>query len=116
RPQAATRPAAMTHEHRFFMAAALGYVVGPARHRGLLAVALCAVLASGASAGQRPQAQVVAGVVADITGAVLPDAQVELISAPANVVKTASTDGSGAFRFDDVPPGRYQIRVSFEGF
>src|SRR5207253_5995117 len=64
---------------------------------------------------QRP-VQPVTGVVVDTTGAVLPNAQVELETAAGAVVASTVTDASGNFRLDGVPPGRYDILVSFEGF
>src|SRR5437016_9764865 len=83
--------------------------------RALTVAALGLVFAVNTSAQQRPLSQVVTGVVIDVTGAVLPSASVVLTasSAPA---RTTSTDASGVFRFDDVPQGRYEILVSFEGF
>jgi len=81
-------------------------------------IALAVILAAtvGASAEQRPAAQAVTGVVIDVTGAVLPNAQVVLITPPNAIVRTTASDATGTFRFDDVPQGRYEVRVSFEGF
>src|SRR5437016_8218698 len=65
---------------------------------------------------QRQTGQVVSGVAVDATGAVLPKAQVVLVT-PANApVQVTATDATGVFRFDAVPPGRYEIHVTFEGF
>ncbi|HMF92801.1 MAG TPA: carboxypeptidase regulatory-like domain-containing protein [Vicinamibacterales bacterium] len=59
----------------------------------------------------------VAGVVQDQTGAVLPGASVTLsIAGPAAPVQTSTTDQSGAFRFDHVAVGEYDIRTEFLGF
>jgi hypothetical protein len=58
----------------------------------------------------------VTGTVNDATGAVLPDAQVELKGAPGEPARSTATDATGAFRFDRVPQGRYDIIVTFEGF
>jgi hypothetical protein len=64
-----------------------------------------------------PRGVVVAGVVQDQTGAVLPGAQVTISvagsSAPA---LSATTDQSGAFRVERVPPGEYDIKAEFPGF
>lgn len=58
----------------------------------------------------------VAGVVQDQTGAVLASASVELVAASGAVVQSITADGSGTFRFNNVPPGQYALRASFEGF
>jgi len=58
----------------------------------------------------------VGGVVQDQTGAVLPAATVELVSAAGTVVQTVSTDAAGAFRFERVAPGAYELRAGYEGF
>src|SRR5262245_23901851 len=62
----------------------------------------------------------VSGVVQDQTGAILPGAQVSL--APVGTdgtgtpARTIVTDSKGTFRFDQVPPGSFVIRVEFPGF
>ncbi len=58
----------------------------------------------------------VTGVVQDQTGAVLAGAGVELLDASGAVTRTAAADAVGAFRFDGVGPGTYQLRATFEGF
>src|SRR5258708_23446737 len=63
-----------------------------------------------------PPPNAVTGLVVDATGAVLPNAQVELKSANGATVKSTATDGSGAFRIDGVAQGRYDILVTYTGF
>jgi len=58
----------------------------------------------------------VAGVVQDQTGAVLPGAEVALISASDGSTQAIVSDGSGVFRFERVAPGAYDIRTAFPGF
>jgi hypothetical protein len=59
----------------------------------------------------------VAGVVEDQTGAVLPGAAVTLSpSGPGTAARQATTDQRGAFRFDEIAPGDYDIRTAFPGF
>jgi hypothetical protein len=58
----------------------------------------------------------VSGIVQDQTGAVLPAATVELVNGAGAVVQTATADGTGAFRFDRVRPGQYELRAGYEGF
>ena len=61
------------------------------------------------------QAPSVSGTVIDQTGAVLPNAKVELRSA-AGTPQVTVTDASGHFRFSPVAAGRYDVRATFEGF
>jgi outer membrane receptor protein involved in Fe transport len=58
----------------------------------------------------------VTGVVQDQTGAVLPGAHVDLVTAAGAVVQSTTADGAGGFRFDQVAPGQYQLTARFEGF
>jgi outer membrane receptor protein involved in Fe transport len=71
---------------------------------------------AGAAAAQARAGVPVTGVAADPTGAVLPGAQVQLAPPGGGAEQTTTTDQAGAFRFDQVTPGRYEIRVTFEGF
>jgi hypothetical protein len=70
------------------------------------------------SYGQSAAPAVVTGVVQDQTGAVLAGASVELasVSGGAAAVQSTIADGSGAFRFEKVPPGQYELRANYEGF
>ena len=58
----------------------------------------------------------VVGVVQDQTGAVLPGAEITLVAAGGGVEQHVSSDGAGAFRFDRVAPGAYDLRAEFPGF
>jgi len=58
----------------------------------------------------------VSGVVQDQTGAVLQNATVELVAASGAVQSTTTTDAVGAFHFESVAAGQYELRTSFEGF
>jgi hypothetical protein len=69
-----------------------------------------------AAAQKAPQVPVT-GIIQDQTGAVLPGATVELVSSAAgSTPRTMTADGSGAFRFDGVAAGQYELRATFEGF
>ncbi|HEY7289084.1 MAG TPA: carboxypeptidase regulatory-like domain-containing protein [Vicinamibacterales bacterium] len=64
-----------------------------------------------------PRGVVVAGVVQDQTGAVLPGAHVVIaVGASLAPAQTATTDRSGGFRIERVPPGEYDITTTFPGF
>src|SRR5262245_5256131 len=58
-----------------------------------------------------------AGVVKDTSGAVLPGATVEAAS-PVLIEKTrvAVTDGTGQYRFSELPPGPYMLTFTLTGF
>ena len=60
---------------------------------------------------------VIAGVVKDTTGAVLPGVTVEA-SSPALIekVRAATTDNAGAYRVVDLRPGVYTVRFTLPGF
>ena len=75
------------------------------------------VLAIVLGAAQTPAPGVaVTGVVQDQTGAVLAGATVDLLNASGAVAQTTTADGVGAFRFDSVSGGAYELRATFEGF
>ncbi|HEV3056781.1 MAG TPA: carboxypeptidase regulatory-like domain-containing protein [Vicinamibacterales bacterium] len=112
----------------------LGNVIRFSPARVLCAVCVPLLLLSRAplAAAQTGQATV-SGVVQDQTGAVLPGAPVQLVqlvqpsrsgppaqagrsAAAAETVQTADADSSGAFRFERVAPGNYELRAAFEGF
>ena len=61
------------------------------------------------------QGATVTGIVQDQTGAVLTGATVDL-AAGGRVVRSVATDGVGAFHFDGVAPGTYELRAHFQGF
>ncbi len=79
--------------------------------RLLLAALVLAGLARTQSAGVS-----VAGVVQDPSNAPIPAASVVLATPAGSQVQTTATNASGAFRFDRVPPGEYQVRVQHDGF
>ena len=80
----------------------------------ILAVVFIAAVFGG-QLGQGTTGVAVAGAVQDQTGAVLAGSRVELIDASGATVETTA-DAVGAFRFDGVRPGNYQLRATFEGF
>jgi hypothetical protein len=88
------------------------------RSRSLSALLLTIVLVvmDHPAEAQRPAGLPVTGVVVDPTGGVLPDAQVALRSAAGATLESTATDSAGAFRIDKVPPGRYEVLVTFPGF
>jgi hypothetical protein len=73
-------------------------------------------LPTGRSALAAAPTVTVSGLVQDQTGAVLPAATVELVTASGTVVQTTTADSAGAFRFEQVVAGEYQLRAGYEGF
>lgn len=64
-----------------------------------------------------PRGVVVSGVVQDQTGAVLPGARVAIsVSGSTIPSQTTTSDRGGAFRFERMAPGEYDIRTEFPGF
>ena len=58
----------------------------------------------------------IAGTVTDKTAAVIPNAAVKLTGRSTGFARASSTNESGAYRFDLVPPGEYEVRVTAKGF
>lgn len=85
----------------------------------LLAAALAPLSVHAQLAGAPPDsAATVSGVVVEQgSGAPLPGAEVSLAGGPATRgVGTRVTDERGAFRFEEVPPGTYMLRVELIGY
>src|ERR1035437_482561 len=80
-------------------------------------VALIGMFGGSLGAQPRQAGLTVTGVAVDATGSVLPHAEVVLTTAgTTTTVATTTTDGAGTFRLASVPPGRYDVHVTFEGF
>ena len=56
------------------------------------------------------------GTITDPADAVVPKAVLTAIEAATGNVHTTTSDGSGLFRFNDIPPGKYALRVNAAGF
>src|SRR5438128_761400 len=78
-------------------------------------IAALLLLAGPAMAQTSPPVSVT-GVVQDQTGAILRDASVQLVTASGAIAQSTQTDPSGVFHFDQVGPGTYDLRATFEGF
>jgi Carboxypeptidase regulatory-like domain len=82
--------------------------------RRFLLAGVFVVLNALAASAQRPSGVTLGGTVTDQTGAVLPNAQVELRNA-ASEPRTTTTNEAGEFQFASISPGRYEIVAVFEG-
>src|SRR5579871_1926405 len=76
----------------------------------------CALLVLCAGAFAQTVASSLIGVVEDPANAVVPSATVTLTEAESGAVRTASTDTTGVFRFLNIAPGTYSIKVTVTGF
>src|SRR5712692_8102015 len=56
------------------------------------------------------------GTVTDPSGAVVPDAKVTLTNVDTGVSTTVPSNGDGLFRFPSLPPGRYKVTATKQGF
>jgi Carboxypeptidase regulatory-like domain/TonB-dependent Receptor Plug Domain len=79
----------------------------------VLAVALLTAIAGAQSGGNSGS---VNGTVVDATGAVIPKATVEIRNPVSGFDRTATTDGSGAFSFPNIPFNPYHLTVKADGF
>ncbi len=59
---------------------------------------------------------VVTGNVTDVSGAVVPDAEVLLLNQGTKVQQTTRTENNGTYRFPLVPPGVYTVTIKANGF
>src|SRR5436190_10268694 len=57
-----------------------------------------------------------AGIVTDPSGAVLPGAEVQLVSEGTNAIMSKLTGETGEFLFDYVPVGTYTLKIGMQGF
>jgi len=83
--------------------------------RRLLFCSLCLLAATGANA--QVQTGSIVGAVSDSSGAVLPGVMVSVAGERLiGGVQTFTTDASGAYRFDRLPPGDYTLKFELQGF
>ncbi len=76
---------------------------------------LAALLCFGSVAFAQEQTVSIQGVVKDASGAVLPGATVEARN-PLAGTNTAVTNADGVYRFPALPPGKYEITATLQGF
>ena len=86
----------------------------PKRLLGLAAVWLLS--ATLAFAQTQITTAVIQGTVTDATGAVLPGVTVEVKNVDTNSSQSRTTDSDGRFVFLQLPPGRYTVTFTLNGF
>jgi hypothetical protein len=73
-------------------------------------ISICLLLSAGAFAQSSLD-----GRITDATGALIPNARVELKSAD-KMIATAASDSTGAFRIPTLAPGEYELNIAASGF
>ena len=58
----------------------------------------------------------VQGVISDQSGAAIPSVSIELRNVDTGVTTTATSSGSGNYRFSSLPPGNYVVSADATGF
>ena len=87
----------------------------PAKHPVGAAV-LCLALAGSASLHAQSTFGSIRGTAVDASGAALPGANVVLHSLDENTDRSAVSDGTGAFLFENIKPGHFSLRGEHAGF
>ena len=82
--------------------------------RAFRALSLC-LLASAAARAQNPLGAL-RGVVEDLSGGRVVSAAVSVGNSEQSLARETRTDLRGEFRFEDLPPGEYTVRISATGF
>src|SRR5579864_1554948 len=83
-------------------------------HNFIRSIALVFLLAC-TTASLRGEAGTITGVIADQSGAVIPDIQITL-SGPAGLGQTSTSDGQGGYSFQGLSSGAYRLQITAEGF
>ncbi|MGE4054018.1 MAG: TonB-dependent receptor [Vicinamibacterales bacterium] len=85
-----------------------------------LAILLCCLLVSGgvssAQGAQQTQQTTIRGTVRDRTGAVIPGVSLTLTPVQTGTSSAAVSDSVGAYEFEGVAPGDYELRAVLSGF
>src|SRR5258708_16506770 len=81
----------------------------------LAAVAL-ALFSTGNGFAQATASATLQGTVTDKSGAVVPGAEIKINSADTGLTRSTTTGSSGTYRFDLLPAGTYEVRISLKGF
>src|SRR6187402_1579624 len=109
---AATSPGQLD---RFDWSAAKAMCVERNLMKKILGVLLLALfMASGVYA--QTSKGTITGIVRDLNGAAIPNASVTALNVETNEARSATSEDTGAFRFDAVTPGRYTLSATAPGF
>ncbi len=86
------------------------------KHLSLSVFVAIVIFCGGLSASAQSDSASVAGRITDASGAVVPNAQVDLVSVGRGTVTHTKSNGSGIYVLPSVAPGLYNISVSHAGF
>ncbi len=93
---------------------------GDLARRRLPFAVLIVLVAAMAMSPARPAAQttngVIAGIVTDAQGGILPGVTVTLRNADTGLTRTVVAEADGRYRAGGLPPGRYELRAELQGF
>jgi hypothetical protein len=84
--------------------------------KSLIVAVITLSLASGTAFAQATASSVLQGTVMDKSGAVIPGASVKATNNATGLTREMVTSGAGAYRFDLLPTGTYEVRVTSKGF
>jgi len=79
-------------------------------------LSLCLFASAGTLVAQVTASAAVAGVVRDKNQAVVPNASVTITNRNTGLSRSTTTNDNGEYKFDLIPAGRYDIKVSVSGF
>ncbi|HEY7498220.1 MAG TPA: carboxypeptidase regulatory-like domain-containing protein [Vicinamibacterales bacterium] len=82
----------------------------------VLALLLCTIFLTAATAAGQTSTATVRGIVQDPTGGVLPGATITFTNTGTNAVQTTVTDGRGQYLIAGLFPGTYNLKVEMDGF
>lgn len=88
---------------------------GPRRRTAAILLSTAAVLACAPSLHAQFRASIT-GTVTDATGAIIPGATITLLDTATNKTLTATSNGSGAYSFNALPPDRFNLTATMPGF
>ncbi|MDE3169032.1 MAG: carboxypeptidase regulatory-like domain-containing protein, partial [Acidobacteriota bacterium] len=91
-------------------------ILGASCRTGFVAAILALTLFQSPIASAQIAGGSISGTVEDMTGAVVPVADISIRNLATGVQRTTQTDTSGFFAFPSVPVGRYEIEISRPGF
>ena len=86
------------------------------RHLRLIGILLLAATFSVSTAFSQLVSATIVGSITDSSGAVVPNAKVQLTETNTGVDRNGLANASGNFTFPNLPPGRYRVTVEVPGF
>lgn len=87
------------------------------QRRSALFIGLLGLILGGANLyAQATASATLQGTVLDKSGAVIPNATVKVSNKDTGLSRTGTSSGAGTYRFDLLPPGKYEVRISASGF